>query len=112
VMAVTDSSVLAPRVDGVLMVMQPGKTKLAAAKQAIDQLKRGGANVIGVVLNNVEISRTSYKYAYYRGYYYADQKYYGDSDKKKTAGGNRSKAGKILGIFGPKNKPDVDPKAQ
>jgi non-specific protein-tyrosine kinase len=112
VMAVTDSSVLAPRVDGVLMVMQPGKTKLAAAKHAIDQLKRGGANVIGVVLNNVEISRTSYKYAYYRGYYYADQKYYGDSDKKNAAKGNRSKAKKIFGIFGSKNKPDVDTKTQ
>lgn len=102
VMAVTDSSVLAPRVDGVLIVMQPGKTKLAASKQAIEQLKRAGANVIGVVLNNVEISRSSYKYAYYRGYYYTYHKYYGDTKKMNEPQENRPKTRKILGLFASK----------
>jgi succinoglycan biosynthesis transport protein ExoP len=103
ILAVTDSSVLAPRVDGVLIVMQPGKTKLAAGKQAIDQLKRVGANVIGVVLNNVEISRSGYKYAYYQGYYYNYHKYYSDSDKANEALQNHRKGRKILGLFSTKN---------
>jgi capsular exopolysaccharide synthesis family protein len=103
VLVVTDSSVLAPRVDGVLIVMQPGKTKLAAGKHAVDQLKRVGANVIGVVLNNVEISRSSYKYAYYRGYYYNYHKYYSDQDKAGETKENHSKGKKILGLFGSKN---------
>jgi non-specific protein-tyrosine kinase len=103
ILVVTDSSVLAPRVDGVLIVMQPGKTKLAAAKQAVDQLKRVGANVIGVVLNNVEISRSSYKYAYYRGYYFNYHKYYGDKDKTTESKETRTKAKKIFGLFGSKN---------
>jgi len=71
VMAVTDSAVLAPRVDGVLMVIKPGTTDLAASKQAVEQLHRVGANILGVVLNEVEIGRTRNKYYHDNGYYYA-----------------------------------------
>jgi non-specific protein-tyrosine kinase len=80
VLAVTDAVVLAQRVDGVLIVMKPGVTKFQAMKQAIDQLQRIGANILGVVLNDVEIKRSGYKYAYYKGYYYADHRYYGDNN--------------------------------
>jgi non-specific protein-tyrosine kinase len=77
VMAVTDAAVLAPRVDGVLLVVKPGSTKLAACKQAVEQLQRVGANILGVVLNDIEMKRSRYRYAYYRGYYYTYNKYYG-----------------------------------
>ncbi len=70
VLAVTDASVLAPRVDGVLLVVKPGVTKLAACKQAVEQLNRVGAKILGVVLNDISVKRASYRYAYYRGYYY------------------------------------------
>jgi non-specific protein-tyrosine kinase len=77
-MAVTDAAVLAPRVDGVLLVIKPGDTKLAACKLAVEQLRQVGANILGVVLNNVEMKRSGYKYAnYYKGYYY----YHYDSDE-------------------------------
>ncbi|HEX7974700.1 MAG TPA: polysaccharide biosynthesis tyrosine autokinase [Anaerolineales bacterium] len=92
VMAVTDAMVLAPRMDGVLLVVRPGKTKLLACKQSVEQLQRIGANLLGVVLNDVELKRSSYKYASYKGYYYTDPKYYGKEDKKekkvKVARGN------------------------
>jgi non-specific protein-tyrosine kinase len=78
VMAVTDAAVLAPRVDGVLLVVKPGITKFMACKQAVDQLERVGANILGVVLNDVEVKRSGYKYAYYRGYYYSYHRYYGN----------------------------------
>lgn len=77
VMAVTDAAVLAPRVDGVLLVVKPGTTKLAACKQAVEQLHRVGANILGVILNDIEINRSGYKYAYYKGYYYTYHRYYG-----------------------------------
>jgi len=77
VMAVTDAAVLAPRVDGVLLVVKPGSTKIAACRQAVEQLHRVGANILGVVLNDVEFKRSSYRYAYYRDYYNAYSKYYG-----------------------------------
>ena len=81
-LAVTDAAVLAPRTDGVLLVVKPGKTKLAACRQAVEQLQRVGANILGVVLNDVELRRSRYKYAYYKGYY-SYHNYYGDKDKKK-----------------------------
>jgi capsular exopolysaccharide synthesis family protein len=82
VMAVTDAAILAPKVDGVLLVFRPGGTKLAAAKQTVETLARGGANVLGVVLNGVGKRGASYYYYYYRNYY-AYTHYYGDTDGEK-----------------------------
>jgi non-specific protein-tyrosine kinase len=83
VMAVTDSAVLAPQVDGVLLVVKPGSTKLAACRQAIDQLQRVGANILGVVLNDVEMNRSRYRY--YRGYYYTYyDKYYNNGNESNV----------------------------
>ena len=83
VMAVTDAAVLAPKTDGVVLVVKPGVTKLGAASQAVEQLQRVGANLLGVVLNDVEVKRGRYKYAYYHGYYATGDKYYGEEKKEK-----------------------------
>jgi len=84
VMAVTDAAVLAPRVDGVLLVVKPGSTKLAACRQAIDQLHRVGANILGIVLNDVEMNRSRYRY--YRSYYYTYyDKYYNNTNDSHPA---------------------------
>jgi capsular exopolysaccharide synthesis family protein len=72
-LAVTDALVLAPRVDGVILVIDPKKTKRAAAKRAIEQLRQVNANLIGVVFNNVNFKRS--QYYYHRSYYYG--KHYG-----------------------------------
>ncbi len=86
VLAVTDATVLASRVDGVLLVVKPGVTKLAAARLAVEQLQQVGARVMGVVLNDVELGRSRYGYYRNRGYY-AYHDYYGEdgsrSDRKK-----------------------------
>lgn len=76
-MAVTDAAVLAPHVDGVLLVAQPGQTKVPALQQTVKQLRHVGANIVGVVLNNVQLSDARYGY-YYDGYYYAYEDTYGD----------------------------------
>jgi len=78
VTAVTDSSVLAPRMDGVLLVIQPGITKLDAARHAVEQLRRVKANLIGVVLNNVEPRSSRYGY-----YYRYDRAYYAEEDAER-----------------------------
>ena len=62
---VADSTVLASKVDGVLLVIQPGKTHAEAAKTMLAQLDRAGAHVVGVVLNRVSRKTSSY-YGYYR----------------------------------------------
>ncbi|MDR3574718.1 MAG: polysaccharide biosynthesis tyrosine autokinase [Anaerolineaceae bacterium] len=88
-LVVTDASVLAPQVDGVLIVIRPGVTKLAAAKQTVEQLHRVGANILGVVINNLELNRSKYgnyyarKYRSYTSYYYSkSSKYYSEEDSK------------------------------
>jgi non-specific protein-tyrosine kinase len=73
VIAVTDSSVLAPRVDGVLLVFKPGVTRLGAARQTVEQLQRLGANLLGVVLNDVDLRRSGY---YYKSYYHSSREYF------------------------------------
>lgn len=88
VLAVTDASVLAPRMDGVLLVVKPGVTKFMALKQAVEQLRRVGANVIGIVLNEVEFKRSRY---YYKSYYYT---YYDSSPYTEPTNGNGHKGRK------------------
>jgi succinoglycan biosynthesis transport protein ExoP len=72
-LAVTDALVLTKNVDGVILVVDPKKTKRSAIKQAIEQLQRVNARLLGVVLNNIKIKRSSYYYN--REYYYT--KHYG-----------------------------------
>lgn len=60
-----DASVLAARVDGVLLVIRLRKTRAAAALSMMDQLDRAGARVVGVVINR--INRKENGYYYYRG---------------------------------------------
>ena len=83
-LAVTDAAVLAPTLDGVLLVVRPGKTRARALEQTVEQMRQVGAKVIGVVLNDVMTGRTSYgyRYKYYRNYA-AYQEYYGHKKKKK-----------------------------
>jgi non-specific protein-tyrosine kinase len=62
VIAVTDAAVLATRLDGVLLVLQAGKTRRDRAREARRQLEKVKANIIGVVLNN---ARMEASYGYY-----------------------------------------------
>ncbi len=53
VVAVSDASVLATKVDGVLLVLKAGQTKRDYARRAKETLEKVNAHVIGAVLNNV-----------------------------------------------------------
>jgi capsular exopolysaccharide synthesis family protein len=62
IIAVTDAAVLAPRVDGVLLVINAGKTKRDLALKARDLLRQVNAHLLGVVLNNATIDKSAYEY--------------------------------------------------
>jgi capsular exopolysaccharide synthesis family protein len=81
--AVTDASVLSKLVDGVILVVRAEVTKILAAQQALEQLQRVGANVIGVVLNNVNMSKAR-NYTYYA--YYSD--YIESTEREKRSNGS------------------------
>jgi non-specific protein-tyrosine kinase len=74
-LVVSDANVLAARASGVLMVVNTGKTRRAAVRQAVEGLRKVGANLLGCVLNMVTTrgGRSAY---YYSSYYYSH--YYGD----------------------------------
>lgn len=62
--AVTDSQVLARRVDGVVLVVRANKTKKEIVSNSINSIKNINANFIGIVLNGVDNSSNKY-YQYY-----------------------------------------------
>lgn len=62
IIAVTDAAVLAPQVDGVLLVINAGHTRRDLARRAKGLLDKVGANILGVVLNNAQLERDYYKY--------------------------------------------------
>ncbi|MFQ5419995.1 MAG: polysaccharide biosynthesis tyrosine autokinase [Anaerolineae bacterium] len=84
---VTDAAVIASRVDGVIMIVQPGHTHAEAAMAMLEQLNRAGARVIGVVLNRIPQRRPYYYggYRYYYSPYYNGYSYeYLHDDSKKN----------------------------
>lgn len=73
ILAVADALVLAPRVDGVVLVIDPKKTKRAMFNESVNQLRQVNANILGVVVNGIN-QRQSYRRYYRRGYYYGKTK--------------------------------------
>ena len=91
---VSDATVLSAKVDGVLLVIQPGKTHAEAARAMLAQLQRAGAHVVGVVLNRVPRKNANY-YGYYR--YENDSAYsIENSPVEQAAGSDNRRAGKGL----------------
>lgn len=62
---VTDSVILADKVDGILMVINSNKVKIDIAKQAKEQLEKAKSRLLGVVLNNVKLKADEYQYYHY-----------------------------------------------
>jgi capsular exopolysaccharide synthesis family protein len=75
IMGVSDSSIIASEVDGVLLVVQYRKYPRQMSSRAKRLVENVGGKVLGVVLNNINILRDDYYY-YYSSYYshYADTK--------------------------------------
>lgn len=57
VVAVTDAAVLAPRLDGTLLVLEAGRSRRDRTQRARELLSQVGAEVIGVVLTGAERER-------------------------------------------------------
>ncbi len=115
---VADASILASKVDGVLVVIRPGHTHREAAESMAEQIERIGARVVGLTLNRIPRGSAEY---YGRYWYYAPEytsPYFGDEpqdEKPKPidTNGRKSLSG-VLGRFTgskEKKKPlQTDPK--
>lgn len=80
IIGVSDASLLVASMDGVIQVIQHRKYPRAISQRAKDMIENAGANHLGVVMNNINISR-DYSY-YYHYYYYYPQN---PKEKRKTA---------------------------
>jgi len=66
VFPITDSAILAPRVDGVVLVVRCHRTEREITREALERLRLMQANVIGVVLNAADPTSSAYQsYSYY-----------------------------------------------
>jgi tyrosine-protein kinase Etk/Wzc len=81
--AVTDASILAPIMDGVLLVIRAGNTQRDAARRAFEQLSKVGAPVMGSVLNSIKASNVYGSYYYHYHYHYYDDIEHDKNKKKK-----------------------------
>jgi succinoglycan biosynthesis transport protein ExoP len=78
VLGFADSIILSTSVDGIILVVQGGKTPIETLQRSKDALLQVNAKILGVVINRVDIGRSGYGYYYYRYHYY-----YGKHGKKK-----------------------------
>jgi non-specific protein-tyrosine kinase len=78
---VVDAVVMGPRVDAVLHVIHAGKTRIDLVRRCKALLERGGAHILGPVLNQVSLPELR-SYSYYYSYSY------------KQAGGKKARRGK------------------
>jgi succinoglycan biosynthesis transport protein ExoP len=83
-LSVTDSVVLSPRADAVVLVIRSGQTTKQALRRSRDILTQVNAKVVGVLLNAVDLSSPDYYYYYeYQGKY---ARYYRDEDSSEHEG--------------------------
>jgi capsular exopolysaccharide synthesis family protein len=66
--ALSDAVTLSRRVDGIVLVVKEQSVSRAVVKQTIDTFRQVEANIIGVILNHVDLQRSGSKYKYYYAY--------------------------------------------
>jgi polysaccharide biosynthesis transport protein len=79
--AVTDAAIAAPQVDGVVLVVRADNTTRDTMANALRQLRDVKSTLLGVVLNEADLSRRRQ----YKGYYYGAY-YYGSSEESGSGG--------------------------
>jgi capsular exopolysaccharide synthesis family protein len=72
-LAVTDATVLATKVDGVILVIKSGATSRRIINRGVRQLEDVKANIVGAVLNQVNFRKSSYYYSPYYAHYYGEK---------------------------------------
>lgn len=78
VLGVSDASLLVSKVDATLVVLQPRKMPLKALLRTKSIIQNVGGQIMGLVMNNVDISADT-QYQYYTTYY----SYYTNDKQRK-----------------------------
>jgi tyrosine-protein kinase len=70
VLPVTDAAVLAPHVDGVVLVTAAGETHRGAVTRAATTLSATRTRLLGIILNKTDLDNSGSYYGHYYGKYY------------------------------------------
>ena len=97
IMGVSDASILASEVDMTLQVIQYRRYPQPMNIRAKQMIEKVGGNLVGIVLNNINVSQDE-NYYYYSGYY---NEYYSKNEDSEPVAGEAA---------GDKAKPDIKPK--
>jgi capsular exopolysaccharide synthesis family protein len=89
VLAVSDALILAPKSDGVIIIVDAGHTSRSAVAHTREQLEQVGATILGGVLNNLDPSRAKSYPSYVRDYYGYG---YASPDGKAVPSGNGARS--------------------
>ena len=90
VIGVSDASFLVREMDGVIQVIQHRKYPRSVSSRAKDMIENVGGRLLGVVLNNINISRDYSYYYQYHYYYYPRRDGETGQRGKKTDAGEKS----------------------
>jgi succinoglycan biosynthesis transport protein ExoP len=98
VMGVSDASILASEIDMVIQVIQYRRYPQPMNVRAKQLVEKVGGNLIGIVLNNINMSQDeSYYYysGYYHGYYYYSKDEQEQEAEAKAADDGNAGAGRV-----------------
>jgi non-specific protein-tyrosine kinase len=74
-LTVADAIILAPQVNGCVLVVDAGQTRQHSVAQAAERLRNSGANILGAVINQLKAGASGYYYEdYYRYYDHASKR--------------------------------------
>jgi capsular exopolysaccharide synthesis family protein len=91
IMGISDASILASEVDMTLQIIQYRRYPQPMTIRAKQMIEKVGGNLMGIVLNNINMSSDSYYY-YYSGYF--EESYYKKDEEKPAKKGGKSDGGK------------------
>jgi capsular exopolysaccharide synthesis family protein len=81
--SLADAVLLASQADMVVLVVRHAHTDRDAIARSLQQFRSVQANVVGVVLNNVDMRRAGQREYYYAGYYYYTSEEGGGRERRK-----------------------------
>jgi succinoglycan biosynthesis transport protein ExoP len=88
IMGVSDASILASEVDMTIQVIQYRRYPQPMNIRAKQMIEKVGGNLVGIVLNNINMSQDE-SYYYYSGYYH--DYYYSKNGESEESGGDTAK---------------------
>ncbi|SHH28518.1 GumC family protein [Thermosipho atlanticus] len=77
ILAAADALIVSKHTDGMVLVVRAGTTQKHSLRIAIENIETSGANLLGIIINDINEKSSNYYYYYY--YYYYDE----EGGKKK-----------------------------